>query len=194
VNSFRVLGADLSLTSTGIAQLTYSNGTFSWWTCRIESKGKREDSLFDRSDRLRTLASRITAPTGMTDLVVIEAPSFGSGVNAGSMHDRSGLWWSVVQRVMLAGIPVVEVPPSCRAKYATGKGNAAKDAVMLAAAKRYPDADITGNDEADAVILAAMGARRLGVPVDDSLPALNLAGMDGVRWPELLSDDEGVAV
>jgi Holliday junction resolvasome RuvABC endonuclease subunit len=189
MNDFRVHGIDLSLTSTGVAMLTCRGGIFTWWTARYESKGKRADTLDQRAARLRQMAASITTTAGSSDLVVIEAPSFGSGVNAGSMHDRSGLWWSVVQRLIRSGAQVVEVPPTCRAKYATGKGNAAKDAVMLAAAKRYPDAGITGNDIADSVILAAMGARRLGVPVEASLPVLNLAGMDGVRWPELLSDE-----
>jgi crossover junction endodeoxyribonuclease RuvC len=102
----------------------------------------------------------------------------------GSQHDRSGLWWLVLDPVHWDGRArdVVEVPPTCRAKYATGKGNAPKDAVLAAAIRRFPDWDITGNDVADAVILAAMGARHLGHPIDQ-MPAAHLTAMAAVRWP-----------
>ncbi|GMA22268.1 hypothetical protein GCM10025864_44320 [Luteimicrobium album] len=56
---------------------------------------------------------------------------------------------------------------------------------MLAAViRRHPTVDITGNDEADALILAAMGARHLGHPIDD-VPATHLAAMNGGQWPDL---------
>ena len=75
------------------------------------------------------------------------------------------------------------VPPSCRAKYATGKGNAGKDEVLLAASRRYPHAPIVGNDDADAVVLAAIGARLLGEPVEDSLPKTHLDALAKLTLP-----------
>jgi hypothetical protein len=68
-------------------------------------------------------------------------------------------------------------------KYATGKGMIAKDAVLAAVVRRYVGIDVTCNDEADALILAAMGARHLGQPIEDSLPLTHLAAMDNVHWP-----------
>ena len=78
--------------------------------------------------------------------------------------------------------------PTARAKYGTGKGNAAKDAVLAAVIRRYPAVDVTGNDEADALILAAMGARHLGIPLELSpVPGPCLDALLKVRWPELVS-------
>lgn len=42
----------------------------------------------------------------------------------------------------------------------------------------------TGNDEADALVLAAMAHRHLGHPIDE-LPKTHLAAMDKIRWPGL---------
>lgn len=83
----------------------------------------------------------------------------------------------------LQGHPIAEVPPANLKRYAVGKGNAAKDEV-LAAAIRYLHADITGNDIADAVVLAAIGARHLGQPIEGALPQANLTAMDKINWPQ----------
>lgn len=115
------------------------------------------------------------------DLVVVEQPAFSR--STGSMHDRSGLWWLAVAKLRSLDRPVVEVTPTARAKYATGKGNAGKDAVLAAVVRRYPDVEVTGNDEADALVLAAMGARWAGHPIDDP-PKTHLAALEAVRWPE----------
>lgn len=175
-----VVGIDLSLTSTGIAIITGGIAT----TQRVTSKGKADATLEQRLKRLNDLAATIADITEARKptLVLIEAPSFQS--KGGQAHDRSGLWWLVVTTLChFPWIVVVQVPPSCRMRYGAGKGNAAKDDVLSAVVRRYPDVDVNGNDEADALILAAMGARHLGSPIEESLPKANLAGMAGVHWP-----------
>ena len=68
--------------------------------------------------------------------------------------------------------------------YGTGKGNAGKDEVMLATARRYTNqAEVANNDQADALVLAAMGARHLGAPIEESLPQSHLRALDKVAWP-----------
>jgi crossover junction endodeoxyribonuclease RuvC len=181
----RVAGLDLSLTSTGLAIVEATDGAFTWTVERIRSTGKAGDTLQQRADRLarleRSIGGRVLA--ARPDLAVVEGPSFGQA-SQGGQHDRAGLWWGVVKPLHQAGIPVVEVSPNGRAKYGTGKGNASKDAVLAAAIRRYLQIDITGNDEADAVLLAAMGMRHLGHPVEPSLPSAHLDAMTNVRWPE----------
>lgn len=179
-----VAGIDLSLASTGLALATWHDGVREQDIQRIQSKGQAGATLTQRRDRLHRLCAAISDRAGCADLVVIEGPSYGtSREQAAARHDRSGLWWLLVDNLVETfGSRVAEVPPSVRAKYATGVGNAGKDAVLAAAVKRYPDWDITGNDVADAVILAAMGARHLGHPID-SLPQVHLAAMTKVRWP-----------
>ena len=185
-----VAGIDLSLTSTGIARAcfeTTSDGHELMWPFvrRVKSTGRAGASLDERWRRLAGLVETIADEVADAALVVIEGPSFGStSAKSASMHDRSGLWWQLVALLRETyRLPVVEVPPTVRAKYATGAGNAGKDAVLAAAVKRYPTWDITGNDIADAVILAAMGCRHLGHAID-SLPQIHLSAMTKVRWTE----------
>lgn len=170
-----VVGLDLSLTSTGYAVV----GDDRREVGTIPSKGKAGATLIERNARLLGIVSEIVRVTRDAELIVIEAPAY-SRSNPG-MHDRSGLWWITVD-ALLTSAPVVEVAPSARAKYATGRGNASKDQVLAAVVRRYPDFDVTSNDEADALILAAMGRRALGQPIDD-MPQAHLAGMSKVAWP-----------
>lgn len=175
-----IVGLDLSLTSTGWAIVTVVGAEHVAEVGTISTTGVRAASLCARNARLQGIKRQITGLAHGADLIVIEAPAY-SRSNPG-MHDRSGLWWIVVAQLTGMGHTVVEVTPSARAKYATGKGNAAKDAVLAAVVRRYPDVDVTGNDEADALVLAAMGARALGQPIDQQ-PGAHLAGMSKVAWP-----------
>ena len=176
----KIVGLDLSLTSIGIAVITDGTAT----TDRILSKGTKAANLAARERRLRTLMNKISDHTTNADLIVIEGPSYGQA-RQGGQHDRAGLWWLVVSNTLrwADAPPLVEVPPAARAKYATGKGNAAKDQVLAAVIRRYPHVMVDGNDEADALVLAAMGARHLGAPIDD-LPKVHLEAMVKVAWPE----------
>lgn len=186
-----IVGLDLSLTSTGIATIETGDGRERRIVQRVTSKGAKGATLNERQARLHNLRLDICLATADADLVVIEGPSYGS--KTGSQHDRSGLWWLVTDWLMNSpendgwGKTVVEVTPSGRMKYATGKGMIAKDAVLAAVVRRYVGIDVTGNDEADALILAAMGARHLGAPIEASLPQAHLAAMDSVKWPTELA-------
>lgn len=178
-----VVGIDLSLTSTGLAMLDmHPTGLADHATERIQSKGRTDATLDQRWVRLDVLAHRISQWTvdHGPDLVVIEAPAFSR--QTGSQHDRSGLWWRVVTRILGECYPVAEVPPTSRAKYATGRGNAGKDEVLAATIRRHPHLDILGNDIADAVTLAAMGCHHHDMP-PTPMPKTNAAALDKVRWP-----------
>ncbi len=153
------------------------------FTRRIQSKGAKDATLAERQDRLNQITEQVITHVDGADLIIIEGPSYGS--NTGSQHDRSGLWWLIVDNLIDHGHPVVEVSPHQRQMYATGRGNASKDQVLAAAIKRYPLWDITGNDIADAVILTAIGARAIGRPIEDSLPQTHLRAMDKLRIPTL---------
>ncbi|OXR46646.1 hypothetical protein B7C42_01620 [Nocardia cerradoensis] len=174
-----VVGLDLSLTSTGIARTT--PGDPAVWCGTVKSAGAVGATWQQRYRRMSNIVGRILPGIPDGALVVMEAPAYSR--TTGHQHDRSGLWWMVYD--LLAGTTrtVVPVPPNSRAKYGTGKGNSGKDAVLAAAIRRYADVQISGNDEADAVILAAIGSRLLGKPIDDPLPQANLAAMDKITLP-----------
>lgn len=175
-------GVDLSLTSTGIAVVTPSRTVLE----RVTSSGRKDATLDQRQERLAVLTRRIVVSIPLTaDLVAIEGPSFGQSRQSGE-HDRAGLWWLVVSAMRRQGVRVVEIPPATVKTYATGKGNAPKDHVLAAVVRRYPDVDVAGNDQADALVLAAMAARHLGSPIDD-MPKDHLRAMDKVAWPQLVT-------
>lgn len=173
----KVTGIDLSLTSTGLALIVDGTAHVDRHTTRPAGP-----VTTDRHDRLLSIAETVHNWSTGADLVVIEGPSYGSAT--GHQHDRSGLWWLVVHRLLTDGLPLAVIPPTCRARYATGKGNAAKDAVLAAVVRRYPEVEVTGNDQADALVLAAMGARSLGRPID-VVPKLHLTAMEGAAWPDM---------
>lgn len=164
----RVVGIDPSLTATGIA--CEDQGIR---VATVGSAGRKNDSFRKRWSRIQNLTQKVCGMVPDGAVVVLEAPSYGS--RTGSQHDRAGLWWAIYDR--LSGHRVVTVPPTVRAMYATGKGNAGKDQVLAAVVRRYPSVEVTNNNEADALVLCAMGYRWLGVPIEDSLPQTHLRSM-----------------
>lgn len=183
-----ILGIDPSLSRTAVAALQPGLITIR----DIPTTGTRNDTLTNRAHRLTGITELIDAiwddvtDTGHTpiDLVVIEGPSLGQRAQVGTF-DRAGLWWMLVQQIQPLA-PIVEIPPTCRAMYATGKGNAGKDEVMLAAARRYSDvADITNNDQADALVLADCGWHYLtGESISGKpMPQTHLRALTKVVWP-----------
>ena len=181
----RLIGIDLSLTSTGICVV--NDGSITELDT-IKSSGKKGDSITQRGDRMNWIVEELVLTHLFwenADLAVIEAPSYGSSF--GSAHDRSGLWWLVVREIQGRGIPLALVSPQGRAKYGTGKGNSKKPEVYAAVKANYAELvprPIKNNDEADAVLLACIGSRYLGYPVEPVSPGeANLASLTGVHWP-----------
>ncbi len=178
MNSPRVLGLDLSLTSTGTAFAI--DGQITTGLIKSESAGT---TVLDQRGRLQGIRASIYQYMDswpVPDLAVIEGPSYGS--KGAGTWDRAGLWWLVVDSLIGNHIPVAIAPPSCRARYATGKGNADKDLVLAATVRRFDR--VLRNDEADALILAAMGCDHLGAPLV-TMPAAHRTGLDKVAWPEV---------
>lgn len=173
----RVVGLDLSLTATGLAFIR-PDAPASVQT--IKSTGAKDASLAQRAERLHGLARDILLASLYADVVVIEQPAYNQ--TGGSHHDRSGLWWLVADSLLPEVDRVVEVTPQAVKKYATGKGNASKDEVLAAVVRRYPDIDVANNNEADALVLAAIGSRLAGYPIEESLPAAHLDSLAKVRW------------
>lgn len=147
----RVVGIDLSLTSTGLAD---NRGRVE--RIRTVAIVNNVPKILRRMDRI--LTSITTFVDGREEdergnwlawnlpaLVVVEGPSFASPGQ--QQHTRAGLWWVVVAGINGGPlvndppIPILVVPPATRAMYATGRGNASKDEVLAAAIKRYPSFD-----------------------------------------------------
>lgn len=162
------VGLDLSLTSTG-------------WSCGdnrtvIAIKEKGPARLVAIRDRLVELLAPVTEP-----VVALEGYSFASrNSRAHAIGELGG-----VVRVLLheAHIPYVEIPPTSRAKFATGKGNAGKSEVVSAISARtgLVWAGAGADDCCDAFILEEMTYTFLGAPRYE-WPKAHVEALDKVDW------------
>jgi len=180
-----VAGLDVSLAKAGIAMVGDRAVTTKLESPPLKLPKGEKPSLIERSERIVKFSNRIVNFVEDFDpnLVVIEQPAYSKNTQT---HDMSGVWWRVVNDLFDLGYPIAEVSPSVRPIYAVGKGSGKgtdKDAVLAAVVKRYSDFDVTGNDVADALILAMMGSRHLGEPLDDPMPKTHTRAIDSVRWP-----------
>ena len=174
-----VIGLDLSLTNTGIARIAWNGEDVVADIHRVQSKGSKTDTWEARSVRILNLTNEIQRRALPAALTVVEGPSFSSG--SPSSHDRSWFWGKVFDRLMLNGVPVVVVPPASAKKWATGKGNADKDDMVLAAARMWPMLDGIKNDTADALALAGIGMQLLEGPCPFPLHSYRSAVVDKLR-------------
>lgn len=185
----KVTGLDLSLTGSGVATIETAEAPgLTAWRAAVEEYGTKPngDDLRARGLRLRGLAHPVLAACVGSHLVLIEDLYMGSGT--GGQLDRAGLWWIIVNSLTARDIPVVAVTNNHLKMYALQKGGGKgtdKDHVLAAVIKRYPSVDITSNNTADALVLAAMGARFLGCPIEDDIPAGSLRAMGAVKWPDM---------
>lgn len=169
---YRVAGLDISLTGTGIA----TRGG----TTRIPTTGRRRDTVLQRRTRMKHITDTVLTEIGTVDLACVEGPSHHSV--GGSVWDRGGLWWLIVDSLCARDIPVAVIPPTSRAKYATGNGGSRKTAVLDAAQRRY-GAVLDSDDEADALVLRAMGLDWLGEPLA-VVPEGHGVALAGCQWPD----------
>ena len=176
------VGLDLSLTGAGIALALVTEGDAPEIKCKtLGRKGTNSETLAQRWRRIDQLARAVDdlvlavpAPIGA---IAIEAPAYSQ--STGKTHDRSGLWWEVYRRVAEQG-PTFEVGTGKVKIYATGKGTADKDEIIASTVRRYPTAPISNNNEADAVVLAAIAARVAGASLEPSMPKTHLRALDGL--------------
>lgn len=170
----RVLGLDLSITATGIAYRDGSTGTVG--------------GPSDQGDRrLLVIEQAVTIAVGgedidlgpRVDLVVLEdLPTHAKAAGI------TGMVHGAVRTLLIKrGVPYVVVTPATLKAFATGKGNADKTAMAMAAYKRAA-VEFADDNQCDAWWLRAAGLERLGAPLFD-LPAAQRARLDKVAWPNL---------
>lgn len=186
-----IVGLDLSLTGAGVATIqpadlgNLAEGLRRYGVHTFGRKGSKSESLDARRRRIHTLIMQIRdvvmSLDSTPDLALIESPA--TSQTTGHSHDRSGLWWGVVEMLYQLGIPTIEVGISKVKIYALGKGVGAKDEVMAAVIRRYTEVPVTNNNESDAFVLAAIGARLLGDPVERTMAGQYLNAMKGLERP-----------
>lgn len=140
----RVVGLDLSLSSTGV---TLADGT-----CRTIRPQAGSD---DNPRRLHQIVTRIDTylRAQPPDLGVIETVFVYKNRKTAML--LAGLAWCVRQRFFELGIEYVDVDNNRVKEYATGSGSASKDEMVAAA--RQCGAVVANDDEAFSWWLHAMG-------------------------------------
>lgn len=151
-----VLGVDPSLTATGLCWVG-PGGVPDLRTSR--TKPGRTGTLAKLARMERQVLVVVEAASAGADLVVAEAPSFGS--HGSATRDLAGLWWLLVAGLRSCEVPLGIVPPSVLKKWSTGTGNADKFTVGQEIARRWPEVRIRTPDEADALALASIGLHHL---------------------------------
>jgi crossover junction endodeoxyribonuclease RuvC len=190
-----VVGIDLSLTATGLCKVWVDEqDRLTAHGRTLATKGRRDDTLLARAERLDGIVDEVTRFADDADLVVIEGPAFTR--QGGSNWDRAGLWWAVIRDVMgfFGSRPIAVVGPTVLKKWATSRGNADKAAVAVGVARLWDFVEIESDNEADALGLASMGAQKVGLPVPRR--AHHAACLAKVEWPVNLpvSDADRAAI
>lgn len=167
----RLCALDLSLTASGVAV----------WTPVV---GREVTTLEPSSrgvERLEWILRRVVDLTRGADLVVIEGYAYARANQAHQIGELGGV---IRLALHTRHVPYVEIAPSAVKKYATGKGNAGKELVLVEAVKRlgYEGSD---NNEADALWLLTMAMDHYGWDVAPVMPKVNRSALAKVSWPAL---------
>jgi len=143
--------------------------------------------------RIRRLIDRILEEIMVHDhgnealYIAIEAASYGTSREKAAQADaRAGLRWMVYNHLEPVADVVVLIPPASLKLYVTGKGRADKRAIIEAIRAAFPDRWITDDNEADAIGLAAMVARKMGYPIDAFEQPWHSTALRGMTWPDAL--------
>jgi hypothetical protein len=193
----RILALDLSLTATGVADETDVSTIRPRTTGMERLKSVREqvlravhiDGEWGSYDEFGCSAP--LDEDDHADLVVIEGYAFAGGgrkTKGGAgmpshAHALGELGGVVRLALWEAGVAYVDVAPASLKRYATGKGNAPKAEVMMAAGKRL-GYDGHDDNESDALWLWHMAMDAYGCVVV-KMPETHRVALAAVKWPEL---------
>lgn len=138
------------------------------------------------TDRLASISEDVVnlIIANKIECVLLEGYSFAS--RSGQAFSIGELGGVIRLSIYELGIPVVEIPPTCRAKFATGKGNASKNEVISAVSAKTgitwqnPGAD----DKCDAWILEEMGLAFLEKS-RYPWPSTHLSALEKIDWSPL---------
>ncbi|AKA61726.1 RuvC-like resolvase [Streptomyces phage YDN12] len=189
MRAYRVVGLDLSLTSTGM-----SDGRQNWVT-HTEPYQQMEGRLDRLVGRARLFVSGTTEWPQEADLVVIEAGAFSRNMQKGH-EELAALRYMVRHSMWQLGVPFTLVSPSALKLYTAGHGKATKAQMVRAVAARH-GVDLSSvmvkdgrYDMADAFALAAMGYAWANRPLVTVGPPPPRASLMSVPWPSAAHPDQ----
>lgn len=143
----KIVAIDPSLTSLGFAHTTESG---------VVKVGTVQPKKMKGARRLAFLRDEVEAVLETVQPELVPFEGYAMGRFAGRAFDLGELGGVLKLALFERKIPILLVPPSCLKLFATGKGNADKDQVMVAMAK-HRGRLFASDDEADAYALLQMG-------------------------------------
>jgi Holliday junction resolvasome RuvABC endonuclease subunit len=174
------VGIDPSLSATGLASISDGGEIETLRVMHAATVG-----LQQMADRVRYIVGRTVRFVPRGSLALIEEMYIPQGgKQAGLVLERAWLWGLIVDQLFRLDCEVVVVGAKQRAKLATGNGNAEKAEVAAAMRERFPGVRIPDHNVADAVAMAAAGARWAGFPVDGAWSKKQHEAMAAVAWPK----------
>ncbi|MEV6791315.1 Holliday junction endonuclease [Streptomyces sp. NPDC051320] len=170
----QVVGLDLSITATGIAYRDGSTGTVGG----PSDLGDRRLLVIEQNVAI-AIGGEDIGPGRLPDLVVIEdLPTHAKSAGI------TGMVHGAVRAVLLRrDVLYAVITPATLKAYATGKGNADKTAMAMAAYKRT-GLEFADDNQCDAAWLRWAGLDRLGWP-QFTLPAAQRDRLNKAKWPAL---------
>jgi Holliday junction resolvasome RuvABC endonuclease subunit len=166
-----VIGLDLSITATGIADVDGS-------TSVVKTDSGHKDQRLNQIRDAVWSAIR-TAPSGL--FVVIE--DLPTNAKAAGI---TGMVHGAIRLLLIdLTVPYVLVTAASLKKYATGNGGADKVKMGVAALKRF-GREFGDDNQCDAFWLRAMALDAFGAPLVP-MPAAQRATLAKVSWPEAVA-------
>ena len=175
----KIIGLDLSLTSTGIAVYSMRGITTRHEEgylihdaqfdimCTKTIKTTNKLSMFDRYNEIISGVYKLSDPDEEC-FYIIEGYSFGSFGKSSSMSYLIELGGILRYRLKQDNRDFIIVPPTVLKKFTTGSGNSKKEDMKLWLYKKYKT-EFKTSDEADAFALMVFGLKYLEIPNKFSL-------------------------
>ena len=165
----KIVGLDPSLTATGVAV---------WQEGDIDTYTLRPPRTLRGGARLDWIGNQLVVATDGASVVAAEGYAYrsrGSGISLGELG-------GVLRRMLFRqGTPLYTVPPASVKKFATGQGNASKEAVLVAAVHSLGYAG-NSTDEADALWILTFAMAKSGLIDRVQLTPNQRAAIDAVNW------------
>lgn len=171
MGQIKLIGLDISLTSTGYS-INENTGIVS-----TKTKGPERLSVVNKSILQICLDEKI-------DCVLMEGYSFAS--RNSQAHSIGELGGCVRMTLWENGIPYIEIPPTSRAKFATGKGNSGKTEVISAISSKTGKvfSGAGADDECDAWVIEQMGLQKMSLS-NYSWTKEQLSALEKIDWAPL---------
>lgn len=150
-----VLGIDPSLTSTGVAYRRRDDKIVAYALGHRDLRGMERIAFL--RDSVHTYLTR-----NNPSLVVFEGYALGFRGKSNTIFDIGELGGVLKLLILESGIDILLTPPNSLKLFATGKGNADKDQVMLALRKSL-GVQFSTSDQYDATGLLVMGEKYLSL-------------------------------